>query len=216
MAMNIGQMRNALTGSSIPAGWNYDAMNSCYKGPDGEIITEMDILKHGSFYDALREYKIQQSYELAKQSMAANVTSVGSTEKMRIDNNGNGWLGQGLGVSIKPASTLEIKGKLGNIKIDLDTGELTLPPNVGRDAGIRDFWLGFQEHFQSTNKAEYEKKIADLRHDVQALKDRAIQAEVSSLKDASKKVAAKVAAKYSGEKFIMVKPEDLIKFIESE
>jgi hypothetical protein len=33
-------------------------------------------------------------------------------------------------------------------------------------------------------------------------------------KDAAKPIVEKVRKKYNGEKFIMVKPEDLIKFIE--
>lgn len=217
MAMNIGQMRNALTGSSIPAGWNYDAMNSCYKGPNGEIITEMDILQHGSFIDALREYKIQQSYELAKQSMMTNTGPVGPVLTQGL-NAANPWTSQSLNVGhgIKPAAEISMSGKLGTVTINLDTGELKMPPNIGRDAAIRDFWLGFQENFQPTNKAQYEKKIMELEKEIESTKRSAALIENADAKKAIKKVAAKISAKYSGEKFIMVKPDDLIRFIEGE
>lgn len=217
MAMNIGQMRNALTGSSIPAGWNYDAMNSCYKGPNGEIITEMDILQHGSFIDALREYKIQQSYELAKQSMMTNTGPVGPVLTQGL-NAANPWASQSLNVGhgIKPTAEISMSGKLGTVTINLDTGELKMPPNIGRDAAIRDFWLGFQEYYQPTNKAQYESKIKKLEAEIKEQHDKADEYAKYVLKEANKKVAAKISAKYSGEKFIMVKPDDLIKFIESD
>ena len=213
MAVTIKQMRNALTGSSIPAGWNYDALNASYLGPDGEIITEMDILQHGSFIDALREYKIQESYKLAKQATGP----VGPVLTQGL-NAANPWANQSLNVGhgIKPAAEISMSGKLGTVTINLDTGELKMPPNIGRDAAIRDFWLGFQEYYQPTNKAQYESKIKKLEAEIKEQHDKADEYAKYVLKEANKKVAAKISAKYSGEKFIMVKPDDLIKFIESE
>jgi hypothetical protein len=112
--------------------------------------------------------------------------------------------------AVKPSPTITMKGKLGDITINLDTGELTMPPKVGRDDAIRDFWLGFQEYYQPTNKAEYEKKINHLEYDVTEYKRLWKEAE----KNSNKKVADKVRTKYNGQKLIMVKPEDLAKFIE--
>lgn len=203
-------------GSSIPAGWNYDALNARYLGPDGEIVTEMDILQHGSFVEALRQQKIEESYKLARQSMLTNTGPTLGPISQGL-NAANPWASQSLSVApIKPAAEISMSGKLGTVTINLDTGELKMPPNIGRDAAIRDFWLGFQEYYQPTNKAQYESKIKKLEAEIKEQHDKADEYAKYVLKEANKKVAAKISAKYGGEKFIMVKPEDLIKFIESE
>ena len=113
-----------------------------------------------------------------------------------------------------PKSQISVETKLGTIVINLDTGDLTIPPNIGRNEAIREFWLGFQEHFQPTNKAKYEEEIKFLKRDLAATKASAVLMKQENQKESSKRVAEKVRNKYGNEKFIMVKPDDLIKFIE--
>ena len=110
--------------------------------------------------------------------------------------------------------TLAVETQYGRVTVNYDTGELTLPAGIGRAEGIRDFWLGFQEHFKSTNTEKYEKEILNLKRELAGTKSAAALMKLEGEKSASKRVAEKVKAKYGNEKFIMVKPDDLIKFIE--
>lgn len=223
----------------IPSGWNFDAYSRSYKHVNGDIVTENDVKQYGSLTHALMARTQNKVYTTNNTTptpkvgdMRTNANSFlvevydgknwvvqstnlhgdpQSVEKMRIDNSGM------LSVSaVKPAAEITVQGKLGTITINLDTGELKMPPNVGRDAAIRDFWLGFQENFQPTNKAEYENDIRELKKEVARLQVANLHTEKDADKKASKKVSEKILAKYGGEKFIMVKPDDLIKFIEGE
>ncbi len=110
--------------------------------------------------------------------------------------------------------TLAVETQHGRVTVNYDTGELTLPAGIGRAEGIREFWLGFQENFKSTNTEKYEKEIMSLKRELATTKNSAVLMKEESEKVASKRVADKVKAKYGNEKFIMVKPDDLIKFIE--
>jgi hypothetical protein len=116
--------------------------------------------------------------------------------------------------SMTHAKTLAVETQHGRVTVNYDTGELTLPAGIGRAEGIRDFWLGFQENFKSTNTEKYEREILNLKRELASTKSTAALMKQESEKSASKRVADKVKAKYGNEKFIMVKPEDLIKFIE--
>jgi hypothetical protein len=115
-----------------------------------------------------------------------------------------------------PKSQISVETKLGTIVINLDTGDLTIPPNIGRNEAIREFWLGFQEHFQPTNKAKYEEQIYLLKKELADAKTSATLMQQENIQQASKRVAEKIRKKYNGEKFIMIKPEDLIRFIEEK
>ena len=89
-----------------------------------------------------------------------------------------------------------INTKKGDIILDLDNGDITFPIEVGRDEAIQDFWLGFQKHFGKLDKPEPDE---------------------ATLKDQVKsKIIDKVRKKYASEKFIMIKPDDLIKFLEND
>lgn len=104
-------------------------------------------------------------------------------------------------------SVIAIETKVGRVGINIETGDITVPQGIGRDEAIREFWFGFQKHFQPMNKVEYERKIKDLEQKVE------IAYKVST-KETAKHFAEKIRKKYGNEKFIMIKPEDLIKFIE--
>ena len=113
-----------------------------------------------------------------------------------------------------PASVISIETKLGRISVDIETGDITVPVGVGRDDAIREFWFGFQKHFNPFDKAKYEIEIDQLKREIAEAKTSAVLMKQENQKEASKRVADKVRNKYGNEKFIMVKPEDLIKFIE--
>jgi len=61
---------------------------------------------------------------------------------------------------------------------------------------------------------KYEQQIKDLQLQVAQVQASAALMKKDDEKEGRKKVAEKIAKKYNGEKFIMVKPEDLIRFIE--
>jgi hypothetical protein len=111
-------------------------------------------------------------------------------------------------------NVIQIETKVGRIGINTETGDITIPPGIGRDEAIREFWFGFQKVFKPLNKNKYEIEIEGLKRDYARLetyyKDKLVNLE----KDAAKPIVEKIRKKYNGEKFIMVKPEDLIKFIE--
>jgi len=138
--------------------------------------------------------------------MATNIPSNGSLSV------GNG--GQSYSFHNPPRNVIAIETKLGRISIDIETGDITIPPGIGRDEAIREFWLGFQKYWEPTSKKKYEEEIKYLKRDLAGAKASAVLMKQESEKEASKRVAEKVRKKYGNEKFIMVKPEDLVKFIE--
>jgi len=95
----------------------------------------------------------------------------------------------------------------GQVKINLDTGDLTFPPGIGRDVAVREFWLGFHEHFKTIDKKKYEQQIAEISRKADEYKNYANDV-------VKKSILKKIAEKYGNEKFIMIKPADLIKMIE--
>jgi hypothetical protein len=122
---------------------------------------------------------------------------------------------QSISVAQSPTtSVIAIETKVGRVGINIETGDITIPPGIGRDVAAREFWLGFQEHFRPANTAKYEKEIEGLKRDLAGAKASAVLMKQENMKEASKRVAEKIRKKYNGEKFIMVKPEDLIRFIE--
>ena len=113
-----------------------------------------------------------------------------------------------------PTNVISIETKLGRIGVDIETGDITVPVGVGRDDAIREFWFGFQKHFQPSNNSKYETEIEGLKRDYVRLETYYKEKLVNIEKDAAKPIVEKVRKKYGSEKFIMVKPEDLIRFIE--
>jgi hypothetical protein len=180
----------AMTGSTVPTGWHYSAQRGGYDGPNGEFIPMHVVHIHGSLNAAIIA-------QIQKQNMAitpGSITHMG--------------MGQ---VSVSNAAyapkNLVLTTSFGDVTLDLEKGYITIPPGIGKDDAIREFWLAFQEHFQPTNKAEYEKKIKDLENKAEEYGKYATELVTN-------KIAKKIATKYGSEKFIMIKPEDLIRFIE--
>lgn len=192
----------------LPAGWVRDVANQQCRGPNGEIITEYDIIQHGSFDQALLSRYNQAQMKLhSYRPSNPKVGDVVSNSMITEIYTNNGWVtnhhitnagaasivNNGLTTMspIQPASTLSFDTSHGKVTLDIKTGELTLPVGMGRQDAIREFWLGFQEHFGTTDVDKYKREIADLKHDIQAYKDRATLAEKEAHKEASKKLQKK-------------------------
>lgn len=104
-------------------------------------------------------------------------------------------------------SEFAINTSHGQVKINLDTGDLTFPPGIGRDVAVREFWLGFHEHFKTIDKKKYEQQIAEISRKADEYRNHANDV-------VKKSILKKITEKYGNEKFIMMKPSDLIKLIE--
>jgi hypothetical protein len=120
------------------------------------------------------------------------------------------------GLTINPPghSEMAIMTPHGKVKINLDTGVLTIPHGIGREEAIRDFWLGFQENFRGAEKTKYENEIAYLKKDIEHITQKAEEYKKEVNKIVKDTIVKKVSEKYGNEKFIMIKPADLIKMIE--
>ena len=220
MATNI--KAGAVAYTAVPPGWNYDAKNDYYIDSIGRYVSKLDVATHGSIVAAIKAIHGSQALQGATGAIGANgpagpinasTVSNGGFVAQTIDNLSVGT-GQSYAFHKPPTNVISIETKLGRISVDTETGDITVPVGVGRDDAIREFWFGFQKHFQPSNKAKYEEEIKYLKRDLAATKASAVLMKQEGEKDANKRVAEKVRKKYGNEKFIMVKPEDLIKFIE--
>jgi hypothetical protein len=115
---------------------------------------------------------------------------------------------------MNPSSEMAVMTPHGKVKINLDTGVLTIPHGIGREEAIRDFWLGFQENFRGAEKTKYENEIASLKRDIEHITQKAEEYKNYANDVVKKSILKKIAEKYGNEKFIMIKPADLIKMIE--
>ncbi len=224
MAINIKSMKVAMgAGSAIPPGWNYSAMRDGYDGPNGEYISKMDITVEGSFAKAfMKKYGATGASNQMASAPGANGPA-GPYSASIPSAAGGGNLSISVGndhpytfatSANPPTNVIAIETKVGRVGINTETGDITIPPGIGRDEAIREFWFGFQKHFNPFDKTKYEIEIEGLKRDYARLETYYKDKLVNLGKDAAKPIVEKVRKKYGNEKFIMVKPEDLIKFIE--
>ena len=220
MATNI--KAGAVAYTAVPPGWNYDAKNDYYIDSIGRYVSKLDVATHGSIVAAIKAIHGSQALQGATGAIGANgpagpinasTVSNGGFVAQTIDNLSVGT-GQSYAFHKPPTNVISIETKLGRISVDTETGDITVPVGVGRDDAIREFWFGFQKHFQPSNKTKYEEEIKYLKRDLAATKASAVLMKQEGEKDANKRVAEKVRKKYGNEKFIMLKPDDLIRFIE--
>lgn len=127
-----------------------------------------------------------------------------STTKPRITNN------------ISNNNKFTVRTTSGDVTADLETGDLTLPFGMSRIDGLREFWLAFQEHFKGDNSAMYEKEIKKLENEIVGYRMERNSLERYGKDELKKHLASKIRSKYGSEKFIMMKPDDLLKFLELE
>ena len=215
MAFNIQNVKNALNpaASTVPPGWHYDAAMDQYVNDQGLRVDALEAARHGNLIKAIINIHGPQALQMATGHISQAAVHNGGFVAQTIDN---------LTVSDNktysfanpPTSVIQIKTNVGTVGVNLETGDITIPPGIGRDEAIREFWLGFQKHFNPFEKAKYEVEINGLKRDYERLETYYKAKFVEIEKDSAKFIVEKVRKKYGSEKFIMVKPEDLIKFIE--
>jgi hypothetical protein len=194
--------------------WSYDVITDSYRHISGVTVDRIDIDRVNGDLETVLDN-------------ALKMASVGATGAVGAPYNPSiVYNGPPDGVTSVSAITASIQNdqprhitiqtSLGDIALNLKTGDIAIPVGVGRDDAIREFWLGFQKHFQPLDKKSYDDKILSLERELAMTKSSAALMRAENQKEASKRVAEKVAKKYGNEKFIMMKPADLIKFIEEE
>lgn len=107
----------------------------------------------------------------------------------------------------------QVKTNYGVIVANLNTGELTLPAGVARDAALKEFWMGFLEHYNA-GSTDQSKKIRTLELKVAAFERGEHIAKEAIKANTKSDIIKKFNAKYGNEKLIMLKPSDLVKLIE--
>lgn len=186
----------------LPLGWAYSYLNDGFTGPNGEFISRDMVRVHGSFDKAF-------AHMYGPADPQGNIT-YGTNTTLPPP----GSYAVSSASSIQPASLLSFETDHGRVSLNIKTGELTLPQGMAKEDSIREFWLGFQKYFKTTDTMVLETRIKELQLDVARAQATAALMKKEDEKEVSKKIAEKVAKKYGGEKFIMVKPEDLIRFIQ--
>ena len=201
------------SGSSVPPGWHYDAPMDQYVNDQGLRVDALEAARHGNLVKAIINIHGAQALIPATGHISQAAVQNGGFVAQTIDNLtvGNN---QTYSFANPPTNVISIETKLGRISVDTETGDITVPVGVGRDDAIREFWFGFQKHFQPSYNAKYEKEIEGLKRDYTRLETYYKVKLLEMEKDAAGIIVEKVRKKYGSEKFIMVKPEDLIKFIE--
>jgi hypothetical protein len=232
MATTLGV--SPLPQQSLPAGWAFSYLNDGFVGPNNEFISRNDVKIHGSFHKAYAHVYGSQGIGVLPATGDVRNTSSGGTEVY----DGNKWFpvsitgatgavghttisnnitpagkltfgspGTTINNSFNQSSNLTLKTEKGEVVLNLKTADITVPPGIGRDEAIRDFWLAFQKYFQPIDTVKHQ-------HEISELKSKITNIQMNAKKEAGKIISEKIAKKYGGEKFIMVRPEDLIRFIE--
>jgi len=112
-----------------------------------------------------------------------------------------------------PTSTsmFEVNTPSGRIRANMATGVVEFPPGMSHSAALYEFWHGFAQVYKPVNiELDYAKQ------EIAMLKQKTKEYENYAVKEITEKIAEKIQKKYGNEKFIMTKPDDLIKFIKDE
>ena len=203
----------------LPLGWNYSYLNDGFTGPNGEFISRDMVQIHGSFHKAFAHmYGATGAAGVPTGGIGANGPA-GPQGNITWGQNSISPIPSGSFVtssasSIQPASTLSFETDYGRITLNIRTGDLTLPQGISRDEGIRKFWFGFQKYFKTTDIMVLETKVKDLQLELAQVKASATLIQKDDKKAANKRIVDRFKKKYGNEKLIMVKPDDLAKFLE--
>lgn len=113
------------------------------------------------------------------------------------------------GVHTSAPNVFQVNTPSGPIKANLETGEVDIPPGLHRSSALWEFWQGFKQIYQpsSTELDLAKQEVAYLKQKMNAMHN-----DVS--KQVAEKLVDRVKNKYGKEKFIMTKPDDLIKLLE--
>lgn len=194
-------------GTTIPSGWHYNAALDQYEGPNKEVVSGMAAAQYGGVLHALTAMRIMQNVGV---NAAAPVGANGPAGPFV-----SGSIGQAMASiqNTQPAN-LTLKTDKGDVVLNLKTADIQIPPGIGRDEAIRDFWLAFQKYFKPADVVNYENTIDNLRRSLANAKAQAALTQKEDAKEGAKKVVEKFKKKYGHEKLIMVKPDDLARFLE--
>lgn len=201
--------------------WSYDVITDSYRHISGVTVDRIDIDRNNGDLETVLDNALKMASVGATGAAQGDVTMrpLGTPYSIIYNGPPDGVTsGSAITASIQNDQPrhITIQTSLGDIALNLKTGDIAIPVGVGRDDAIREFWLGFQKHFQPLDKKSYEDKILSLERELAMAKTSATLIRAENQKQASKRVAEKIAKKYANEKFIMIKPADLIKFIEEE
>jgi len=191
-----------------PKGWSWDAASDAWIHDDGTRMSHFTPTGQAAIVSGGRLMGPTTSNVTGPIPYPHSQASIGPTGAL-----GTGKLGPlegptgGLTINPPVHSEMAVMTPHGKVKINLDTGDLTFPPGIGRDVAVREFWLGFHEHFKTIDKKKYEQQIAEISRKADEYKNYANDV-------VKKSILKKIAEKYGNEKFIMIKPADLIKMIE--
>lgn len=105
----------------------------------------------------------------------------------------------------------EVNTPSGRIRANMATGEVFFPDGMHRSSALYEFWQGFSKTYMPNNT-----ELSLAKQEVSMLKMRMNEYKKYAVKEITDKIAEKVQKKYGNEKFIMTKPDDLIKFIKDE
>ena len=189
--------------------WQQRSLLDGYVNDQGLRVDSFEIMNHGGITKAIIAIHGAQALMVATGHVSQAAQPYASMGPVSVSSAGSLSI-----ADVKPTNVIEIETKLGRVGINTETGDITIPPGIGRDEAIREFWFGFQKVFNPFDKAKYEVEIKKLKDDIQDMKAYYGKALDAAGKKSSSVVAEKVRKKYGNEKFIMVKPEDLIRFIE--
>lgn len=108
-------------------------------------------------------------------------------------------------------NTFEVNTPSGTIRANMATGDVEFPRGMHRSVAIWEFWNEFSKVYKPVNiELDYAKQ------EIAMLKQKTKEYENYAVKEITEKIAEKIQKKYGNEKFIMTKPDDLIKFIKDE
>jgi hypothetical protein len=195
--------------------WSYDVMTDCYRHISGVIVDRMDIDNCGGDLEAA----LNNALKMSQMSNMASVGAIGAP--LQYPNSMYNGIGQMPTNPMIQSGTFTINNPpnpnnfiittdKGVVTLNLKTGDITFPLEIGRDEAIRDFWMGFQKYFTPSDVDEVAKLKTKLKETEQAAEEYKKYVHEKTIKG----VVDKITKKYSNEKFIMTKPADLIKLIE--
>lgn len=193
-------------GSTTPPGWHYNYALDEYEGPNGERVSGAEAAQYGGVLHALVGSKMVHNVGVGAAPIGANGPAGPFV---------SGSIGQAMASiqNTQPAN-LTLKTDKGDVVLNLKTADIQIPPGIGRDEAIRDFWLAFQKYFKPADVANYENTIDNLRRSLANAKAQAALTQKEDAKEGAKRVVEKFKKKYGHEKLIMVKPDDLARFLE--
>lgn len=111
-------------------------------------------------------------------------------------------------IGAPPATNIfQVNTPSGPITANLETGEVFFPQGMNRSDALYEFWKGFSSVYMPNNS--FKAEVVRLKKQIRDYEEYAV-------KETTNKIAEKIQKKYGKEKFIVLKPDDLINFIKGD